>query len=136
MTACERGNWIDTEGYIRPKHHLIEVTSKEKEPLIDYCEGAKTDNVPCKIRSVKDPVYGIAYRAEIIGADNVAKEITLTKNCIRTKMRHAQIQAFIEDIARPRKRLRKEIITARQIMGIPSFQPEVALWKPRRKRKK
>jgi len=40
MTPCERGSWIDAEGYIRESPATLAVTQKYRQPLEDYCQGA------------------------------------------------------------------------------------------------
>jgi len=97
MTRCERGSWIDTEGYIRDSPAMIEVTQKHREPLEDYCEGAKLDGVPCRIRKRAD-----AWTAYITGIENIAREIANTQSYIRTRTRRRQIFRFKRHIVRSR----------------------------------
>jgi len=132
MTACERGNWIDTEGHIETRppplkrgvQYEIVITSMEKEPLEDYCAGATKDSVPCRVfpERMRPPPYEYyKYYARITGAPNVAKEIMLTKNCIRTRKKHQQIQKFIQAWQIPRRTARgiQTQKTVKQILGIP-----------------
>jgi len=115
MTACERGVWIDTEGHIEttPKGvYRIDIWQEDKEALEDYCAGAINDSVPC----IVDPK---AYRVRITGASNVAKEIKLTEQCIRTARKRAQIQRFKTAITRELKyRPKKVILEARKILEL------------------
>jgi len=114
MNACERGNWIDTEGHISKKH--IVIAQRDGEALEDYCAGAGMDGVRCRIRY--DKVNRI-YLAEIDGLENVAKEIALTMNCIRTKRRLAQIEIFKKELAKPRRYAPyPPLIRARKILGL------------------
>jgi len=104
MNACERGNWIDTEGHIESadegRTYLLSVAQDEREPLEDYCAGATRDGVPCHIR----PLPKIqAFRAEIRGVVNIAREIALTQKCIRTRKKQQQIQQFKNSLLRPRR---------------------------------
>jgi hypothetical protein len=48
MDACDRGNWIDTEG--RTARKEIRMVQTERGVLDEYCESAKADGVPCKVK--------------------------------------------------------------------------------------
>jgi len=116
MNACERGNWIDTEGNISlVPTPVIVITQKDFQALQDYCEGAKRDSIPCRVK--RDPRVG-AYRAFITGAHNVAKEITLTQPYIRTQEKKRQIERLRRYLAQPRKKLYPTIREARKILRI------------------
>lgn len=122
MTPCERGVWIDTEGSIEMSltarkypQFRISVSQSEKEPLEEYCAGARKDNIPCRVRYDRTEN---AYKAEIYGLPNIAKEIVLTRNCIRTKKKRQQIKRFGRHLKAKRKILRKQVIQARKILGL------------------
>jgi len=104
MNACERGNWIDTEGSI--EETMLRVYQTERQPLEDYCTGAILDGVPCTIGTYKVKYKGkeiLEHRAVITGMMNMAKEIGLTRKCIRTQARKQQIQNFRQFLQKPRK---------------------------------
>ena len=119
ITKCEGGGWIDTEGFIYSEFKrgrgLYEIifTQREREPLEDYCEGARMDGIPCKVHKI-----AAGYHARIGEAENVAKEISLTPNWIRTKTRLAQIEKFKNTLLLPRKKLDIRIERARKILGV------------------
>ena len=131
MTPCERGNWIDTEGNIGADlrgRFVIDVAQVEREPLEDYCNGARRDGVECRVRYDRTARVWIA---RITGAENVAREVSLTRDCMRTARKHAQIQALTQQLTRPRIiALRPSIKSALEILGLP---PEVPR-KPRRRK--
>jgi len=115
MNACERGIWIDTEGHISRKRIVVS-QREEREVIEDYCAGARMDGVHCRVRY--DKVNRI-YLAEIEGLENMAKEIALTQNCIRTKRRRKQIERFKEQLAKPRRYAPyPPTIRARKILGL------------------
>ncbi|MFB0503172.1 MAG: hypothetical protein ACETWE_05000 [Candidatus Bathyarchaeia archaeon] len=113
MSRCERGVFIDAEGYLWKKG--MQITQAERGILEDYCEGAKKDSIPCRIRYM--PAIQ-EYQAEITAYENVAKEIVLTQDCIRTKRRLSQIDFFKRELARPRKKRDPRVEKAREILGI------------------
>ncbi len=137
MNACERGNWIDGEGTLtragreRGFHLKIIQDHREREVLEDYCKGALRDGISrCEI--VKEGPYTLS--ATIARAEDIAREITLTRDYIRTKKKKSQIEAFIRALTAPRRKLQPEIIKARQILGLPPIHPQEAPAKPKKKR--
>jgi len=58
------------------------------------------------------------YVAEVEGALNVAKELRLTQDCIRTRKKLRQIEKVIQSLQESRERLNPEIIQARKILGL------------------
>jgi len=115
MTPCERGSWIDTEGYVRESPATLAIAQKHRKPLEDYCVGAIKDGIPCKIRCKTDPIYGKNYEAYITGIENIAKELALTQPYIRTRMRRQQIFRFKRHIVRSRT---PESQKAREILKV------------------
>jgi len=110
MTACERGVWIDTEGYLRSTPAILEVTQKERKPLEDYCAGAMLDGILCKIYRTPE-----AWGAYITGIENIAREIKITQPFIRTKTRKKQIWQFKRHIIRSQTSESKK---ARDILNV------------------
>lgn len=57
MEAAERAVWIDTEGSLSLAHHTweISISQSEKEPLEDYCKGARKDGVKCSVTRTTRP---------------------------------------------------------------------------------
>jgi len=101
MNAWERGNWIDGEGTLtragreRGFHLKIIQDHREREVLEDYCKGALRDGISrCEI--VKEGPYTLS--ATIARAEDIAREITLTRDHIRTKKKKSQIEAFIRGL--------------------------------------
>jgi len=134
MTPCERGVWIDAEGSILPvgaRGYSLQVVQRieEKEVLEDYCAGALKDGISrCKV----EPHAPHVLRARIEKFEDVAKEILLTKSCIRTKAKQDQIQRFIQNLLTPRTRLYPQIMNARKILGLPQILPEEKRKYPRK----
>jgi len=105
MTPCERGNWIDTEGTIQSNHQgifMISVAQAEKQALEDYCRGAVKDGVRCKVIPLRPPPSPM-WLARVTGAENVAREISLTLPYIRTEKKLRQIQQFVKNLEKPRR---------------------------------
>jgi len=120
MTACERGAWIDAEGsimaYPEKGDYRIDITQATSEvtALHDYCEGARLDGVTCEVKRMAKKPW-VSY-VRIGRVEDVAKEIKLTKNWIRTSRKIAQIERFKAVLHRPKIRRRAEIIRAIKIL--------------------
>ena len=118
MEAVERAVWIDTEGSLSLAHHTweISISQSEKELLEDYCNGARKDGVKCSVtRTMHD--QRICYRARIMGVENVAKELVLTKGLLRTENKLQQIEDFKWWLFAPRKTTAPQTLRARNLMA-------------------
>lgn len=114
MTTSDRASWIDTEGTIclSSRTWEISIVQTEKKPLQDYSEGAHRDGVRCFVRTYNN---GTAFRARIVGLENVARELSLTENLLRTANRLSQVRRFKQYLFSPR-RVRIQTLRARQII--------------------
>jgi hypothetical protein len=89
MNTCERGFWIDADGTIYTKHGKYEIAvpqlREDMEVLEDYCEGARKDGITkCEIIHSL-PKQPHMSRLRIRRVEDVAREISLTRDCIRKK---------------------------------------------------
>ena len=100
MNRWERGVWIDTEGFVNASPPVIQIGQKERGPLDDYCAGARSDGVTCRVSPLRRKGIVVAYVASVTGALNVAKELNRVHDWIRTETRLGQIRRLKERIDR------------------------------------
>ena len=53
MNRWERGVWIDTEGYVNASPPVIQIGQKERGPFDEYCAGARSDGVKCRVSPLR-----------------------------------------------------------------------------------
>jgi len=118
MAAFERAIWLDTEGSMSLAHRSweISISQLDKQPLEDYCEGARKDGIPCQITIARNTERK-CYRARIVGVEDVAKELTLVRPFLRTRKKVQQIEWFKEYLFRPSNNTRIQTLRAREIVG-------------------
>jgi hypothetical protein len=106
MPSQERGCWFDTEGSLDPGivgrggSDLV-VTQTEREPLLDYMEGARLDGVKCGMYYAKSTR---CYFLTVNGLENIAKELTMIMPFVRTRRKWDQIARFRDYLTQKRTR--------------------------------
>lgn len=98
MSRQERGCWFDTEGSLDPGivgkggSDLV-ITQNEKNPLLDYVEGAEQDGVRCNTYYEKGTKM---YYVTVHGLENIAKELNMILPFVRTQKKFRQVARFRE----------------------------------------
>ncbi|MBI3022282.1 MAG: hypothetical protein HYY68_00980 [Thaumarchaeota archaeon] len=69
------------------------ITQNEKDPLLDYVEGAELDGVRCKMYYAKSTEM---HYATIHGLENIGKELKMILPFVRTQKKLRQIARFRE----------------------------------------
>lgn len=136
MSRQERGCWFDTEGYLDPGKvgrggSDLLITQNEKDPLLDYVEGAELDGVRCNMyyaRSTK------MHYATIHGLENIAKELNVILPFVRTQKKFRQIARFREYLGTRRtshqyqaRRALEILDGTRQVSSEAQFEEEYSL---------
>jgi hypothetical protein len=113
----EVASWIDTEGTIHSENRsrYLSIGQKEKKVIQEICAFLDKEGISSSMRLDK---HAGVYYVVVNKVDDIARVIRNVGPYIRTENKRREIEAFKEELAKPRAKLRTSVIHARRILGI------------------